>query len=93
LIPLSCLVSLATTAAALVKTTVVSGPGAGIAFVLATLVIELCVAAFTWLFMNVLWPVVPWFITDLFFYFAVYVAPVLKVLNEAKGLVGKSKRD
>lgn len=43
--------------------------------------------------MNVLWPVVPWFITDLFFYFAVYVAPVLKVLNEAKGLVGKSKRD
>lgn len=75
------------------KTTVVSGVFSGIAFVLATLVFELCGAAFTWLFMNVLWPVVPWFITDLFFYFAVYVAPVLRVLHEAKGLVGKSKRD
>jgi hypothetical protein len=41
------------------------------------LVAEVGVIVVNWIWMNIFWPIVPWFICDLFFYFLVYVAPTI----------------
>ena len=39
------------------------------------------VCAFAWLWGNVLWYIIPWFLTDFMFYLAVYALPVGEMLG------------
>ena len=102
LIPFACLVGLLTTAFGLIKCMWDAGfaPRAlfasVVAFVATTIGAEILLATFVWLFMNILWPVIPWFITDLFCYFGVYVMPVFSTLFPlftAFNLFKKSRTD
>jgi len=51
-----------------------------------TLIGEVCFAVGAWVWMNILWPIVPWFICDLIFYFMIYVAPLIPIVIGLMGL-------
>ena len=62
------------------------GAGATVGFFVTCLFIEVGVCVGSWIAMTLLWPIIPWFICDFFFYLAVYFGPLLGILAAVMGL-------
>jgi hypothetical protein len=62
-------------------------PGGVVQHCFTQLGTEVVVGCGAWLYMNTLWRILPWFICDWIFYFAIYVAPVIGICVAIVGLL------
>ena len=58
----------------------------------STLVAEIVCGCISWVFSGIIWPFIPWWLCDIFFYCSVYVVPIVNTIKNVLDL-GKTKTD
>ena len=48
---------------------------------------EVMAGCCAWLYMNLLWPLIPWFLCDWAFYFSIYIGPLIQPIASLVGIV------
>jgi len=54
--------------------------------------IEMVCGSLAWAYSGFIWPVLPWFVCDLWFYASVYLTPISRALSGLRNLIGQGTK-